>query len=454
MAIRITKSLVESLGSSGSIGTILWDCDLRGFGVRPNKNGSVTYLVQYRLGGRGNRSRRIAIGHHGSPWTTAEARAEARRLLGLVATGTDPAAVADNPAPDIYSVATAAEDFSRLYLRTHWQRTHRDAERVMETMVVPAIGDRDVRSVSRRDINAILDQFVDRPARLKYCHSVIRKFFYWLLDREAIDKSPLAGAKAPRAVPARARVLSPREVWAIWQASLDMPYPFGPFTRILLATAQRRSEVAGMDWQELSDPDEHGSFWCIPGSRMKMGLDHLVPLSPLLVSELRTLSNHRSGLLFSTTGVTPISGFSKARNQLHAAAEAKLGEPIPHFRWHDLRRTASTGMQTCGVLVEVTERVMAHVSGKVSGVAAVYNLYDYLDEKEYALNCWGACLSWIANQPDPLRLPTMWKSSWLLANSVIPRGAAADSGTDWRAAASLPAGSQSSDDSNPEPVAL
>jgi hypothetical protein len=175
MGVRITKTLLDELAEIAKVGTIVSDSELRGFGVRRNKNGSATYVVQYRMGGRGSKSRRITLGHHGSPWTSAEARAEARRLLGLVATGVDPAITQSEPQSD-YTVAAAASDFSRLYLRPNWPRSYRDAEHVMENVVVPAIGIKHVTDVSRRDVNAILDKLVGRPARLKFCHSEVARF--------------------------------------------------------------------------------------------------------------------------------------------------------------------------------------------------------------------------------------------------------------------------------------
>ncbi len=418
MAKRINKSLVDELAAGEADGSIRWDCDLRGFGVRRNKNGTITYLVQYRLGGRTGRTRRITIGRHGSPWTPAEARTEARRLLGIVATGQDPAAYRDAQDEKELTVAEAADAFFRLYLIPNWPRSYADAKRVLDKFLVPNLGNERITDISRRHFYNLLDNISDRPAHRKYCHSVFRKFSNWLADQEFIPVSPLHGAAAPKAVPPRNRVLSPRETWAIWNASSEMGFPFGPLTRMLLITAQRRSEVAGIRWEELTDWQGARACWHIPGARMKMARDQLVPLSTMMVEELRTIEPRQTGLILSTTGTTPPSGFSKARNRLHSLAEAKLGQQINHFRWHDFRRTASTGMQACGVPVEVTERVLAHRSGTVSGVAAVYNLHDYQKEKRDALNNWAACLEWLSHQKNVSDVPDSWTSVWLLVNGA------------------------------------
>ena len=71
-------------------GEIVWDTAVTGFAARRQKSDAVSYLVKYRATGR--RQRWHTIGRHGSPWTPESARAEARRILGEVVSGADPAA--------------------------------------------------------------------------------------------------------------------------------------------------------------------------------------------------------------------------------------------------------------------------------------------------------------------------------------------------------------------------
>src|SRR5512144_8283 len=86
---KISKTAVDALKPEN----VLWDTVVRGFGVRCRQGGTRTYIVQYRAGsGRGATLRKYTIGKHGSPYTPDTARKEARRVLGLVASGADPAA--------------------------------------------------------------------------------------------------------------------------------------------------------------------------------------------------------------------------------------------------------------------------------------------------------------------------------------------------------------------------
>jgi hypothetical protein len=89
---KITKRAVDGLATNSDAEITLWDVELKGFGLRARASGAKTYILHYRAGtGRGAPLRKLTIGKHGSPWTPDRARTEAKRLLGLVASGRDPA---------------------------------------------------------------------------------------------------------------------------------------------------------------------------------------------------------------------------------------------------------------------------------------------------------------------------------------------------------------------------
>lgn len=83
---RIGLKEVRSLGP----GEIIWDTAVPGFGARRQRGEAISYVLKYRTAG--GRQRWHTIGRHGAPWTPDQARDEARRLLGEVVRGEDPAA--------------------------------------------------------------------------------------------------------------------------------------------------------------------------------------------------------------------------------------------------------------------------------------------------------------------------------------------------------------------------
>jgi integrase-like protein/Arm domain-containing DNA-binding protein len=94
MRAKITKRSVDALRpTEDGREKVLWDAEPKGFGARVQRGSVKSYILHYRIGaGRGAPLRKLTIGKHGSPWTPETARAEAKRLLAIVAQGKDPAA--------------------------------------------------------------------------------------------------------------------------------------------------------------------------------------------------------------------------------------------------------------------------------------------------------------------------------------------------------------------------
>jgi integrase len=214
----------------------------------------------------------------------------------------------------------------------------------------------------------------------------------------------------PPVVASRDRVLSDEELALAFRAAQSMPYPFGPMFELLFTTGQRRDEVAGLNWSEL---DRETGLWTLPRERTKNGEASLVPLNALAIAALDRAAGGgldaspdwpRKGLVFTTTGRSPVSGYSSAKAKLDARmmqiakddAQGGSGEPldaIKPWRVHDARRTLATGLQRLGVRFEVTEAVLNHVSGSRSGIAGVYQRHGWGPEKRAALDAWGAHLA-------------------------------------------------------------
>jgi integrase len=126
-----------------------------------------------------------------------------------------------------------------------------------------------------------------------------------------------------------------------------------------------------MRWSEI-DAD----LWTIPKERYKSGRANAVPLSEPAHRVLRTIAR-RGEFVFTTTGRTPISGFSKAKAIIDQASG------VTGWRFHDLRRTARSLMSRAGVPSNIAERVLGHA---IHGVAGVYDRHPYLEEKRKALD--------------------------------------------------------------------
>lgn len=399
--LSITTRTIEAAKPHPQKDVYTWDTGLRGFGLRVTPRGVKSYVLQYRV--NGGPSRRKTIGVHGSPWTTHTARKEAERLLTIVRQGVDPVEEQREAKRKEKALNFSAycDQFVELYLQPNWPDTWPEAMRTLENVVKPRWGKRSLMSLKRADMVKLMDDYSDRPGRKKYVHSLLRKLFNWAVDREDIEISPLAGMKAPKPAASRRRVLGQEEVICLWKACERVGWPWGPYVRMLILTMQRRQEVAEMDWSEI---DLEAKTWTLPAERAKNDEAHIVPLTVLAVDQLEALGPKESGLVFTTTGKTAVSGFSKAKRTLDEEMTAIMSDrrekregnqgvkPIPEWRLHDLRRTGATNLQALGIPIEITEAVLNHISGTRAGVAGIYNRYKYEPEKRTALQAWDEML--------------------------------------------------------------
>lgn len=256
-----------------------------------------------------------------------------------------------------------------------------DQKRRLELHVLPKWRDRKLLDIRRGDVRALVDDIegVILPNRVL---AVIRTVFRYALSRDWIEFSPAEGIGKPKAERARDRVLSMSELARIWSVTALLGYPFGSFVRVLILTAQRRSEVASIRWRDI---DLERRIWTIPAAFTKGGRGQMVPLSPQVAAILAS-SPRLGDYVFTTDGETYIRCFSKLKIRVDKllAVESEFNG----WRLHDLRRSAATHMVRLGVLEEVVARILNHARQGVT--ARVYALHSYANEKRVALESWAA----------------------------------------------------------------
>ncbi|MET4802568.1 tyrosine-type recombinase/integrase [Bradyrhizobium sp. LB11.1] len=276
-------------------------------------------------------------------------------------------------------------------------------ERIIETDIKPHWKHvTDIRTIDDRDVKTLIDKLPSGAQRNAF--ALLSTFFRWKPVIRFIGKNVIELADAPPKPQSRDRVLSHDEIKAVWNAATACDYPFGALVKLLLLTGQRRDEIANLKWSELSETFDTITF---EGSRTKNGRAHIVPLPQLATTIIKALAERprvaispgkMSDYVFTTIGTTPFSGFSNGK----IALEKHCDPALPDWHLHDLRRTVSTELAKLRVTQEVTEAILNHKSGKVSGVAAIYNRYEYADEKREALNLWADRLQQIViDRPRP-----------------------------------------------------
>jgi integrase len=371
MRQKLSPKLIEHLKSPGPKRMDVWDTVLQCFGLRISPTGRKAWFVVVRLDGR---QKRVTIGTYPAI-SLAEARNEARKIIRDAQLG----GFSDSKRRPCLTLSGAVPLFIELYAKPK-NRGWKESERLLGKF--QSIFTRPLVDITRADIVRVLDEIIasGTPYRANRALAALKKLMSWSLDRGMIDVNPIAGLNPPHKERSRERTLSDVELTALLRAAESEGYPFGDAFKMLVLTGQRRSEVAEMKWSEIAF---HEHVWTIPAERSKNGQCHEVPLSPAARDLLQSLPRFiASDYVFTSTGRSPVSGFGRVKHRLDHA----LG--IRDWRVHDLRRTVASGMARLGVAPHVVEKVLNHKSGIISGVAAVYNRYAYVNEKRWALDAW------------------------------------------------------------------
>lgn len=177
MAVRLTKRIVDG-ATPKEKDAYIWDSSLKGFGLKVTPSGRKVYIVQYRLGGRKGRTRRVTIGAHGT-LTTEEARGAAKQALGQVSTGNDPAAEIDKVRVDS-SMSALLDKFDEQHIRVRLKpKSQEDYKRNIRLYIKPNLGHMLVHQVSRQDVARLHHSLKDKPYVGNRVLSVLSKFFNW-----------------------------------------------------------------------------------------------------------------------------------------------------------------------------------------------------------------------------------------------------------------------------------
>lgn len=381
-------------------------------------SGAASWAYRYRFQGR---ARKLTLGPF-PDLTLAAARDAAVNARASIAHGKDPgeakreerraaqeaakqaalakAKVAEEAAPSDL-VKAVANSFVKRYAKVKMRRrSWMEAQRILEHDVIPKWGKRRLSTISRADVNDLIDGIMDRnkPIMANRVLGTLKTMGRWAVERgiPGVDRNPFSDIRQPAPTSERDRVLDDRELAALLAAADAEPYPGGEMIKTLLLTAARRTEVAEMRWREI---DLDARTWTLPAARAKNGCEHVVPLCDDLIDLLRGLPRFAaSDFVFSSSGKNGLTKFDPLKKRLDQAMAAKLGvEAVEPWVLHDLRRTAATNFQKLGTRFEVAEAILNHVGGSRAGVAGIYFRHDWADEKRSALTAWAARLFKIAS---------------------------------------------------------
>lgn len=422
---RITdKTLQKPAPPTGQVE--LWDDLVPGFGLRIAAGGSRTFFVMKRLNGKLVRRTvgKVAAGLQPievrGELSLAAARAKARDMLIKLSDGVDPApkaaAVQAAETPRTFGQVAAAYFADPSKRGGAALRSRAELERKVRVDLA-TWAERPVAEITRADVRSIIAaKHAKSPIAANRLLALIHRILRWAVREDLIPANPAADLDKPAQEEERDRVLTLEELGRIWAGAEKLGTPYGQLIKMLILTAQRRTEVSGMLWAEIN-----GSAWRLPDSRAKRGKGHLVPLSPRALAVLETLPKIGDGKLVFTTGKraakkgekidpkaepAPVSGWSRVKDRLDrliAEAAAKEADEaldlerhaLPHWTLHDIRRSVAThlrdGEAMGGDRVDrlTVSKILNHAE---SGVTRLYDRYSADPEKKAALEAWAGVI--------------------------------------------------------------
>ncbi|WP_114943484.1 site-specific integrase [Microvirga calopogonii] len=387
---RLTKKVVDGIKPNGAEFTV-WDSDLTGFGVRVRSNGAMSYVVVYRVGnGRKAPVKKLTIGTVGK-LTPDEARGIAKKAIGSVAHGLDPAAEKAE-ARKCLTVSELADAFLTDHVRTKRKGTTAEGyEHALKAHVVPELGSTKADKLTRPAVAKLHLKLQDRPAMANYVLAVIGSMYGFAQRRgfvpegfnpaSRIEKYPEQGRERFLTSDELARlgdaIREAETIGIAWEVDESKPTAkhapkaenrrtvFGPYPvaalRLLLLTGCRLREVLHLKWEYVDF--ERGMIF-LPDS--KTGRKPVVLNAPAL-AVLASLPRAGAYVVLGDDPERPRHDLKK----IWAAVSRHAG--LAGVRIHDLRHTFASIGAGGGLGLPIVGKLLGHTQ------AATTARYAHLD---------------------------------------------------------------------------
>ncbi len=351
MRCKITKRTIDAIGR-GDADRFLWDTELKGFGLKVTPAGNKVYVLQYRKGGRGVPTRRVTIGRHGA-LTPDQARKEAIRLSGAIANGSDPAALraAEKTAP---TMAALVGRFLNEHVATKTrQRTAIEYRRLSESIIIPALGRKRARDVTRADISRLHHQQRATPYAANRTLAVMSKMFA-LAEKwgERPDGSNPCRHIEKYAELKRERMLSADEFGRLADALKGpgrSPYIVAA-VKLLVFTGARLSEILGLKWEWI---DFQRGEARLPDSKTGAKTLHLPAPALAVLADLPRVEGNPYVIVGNVAGARLVN-LEKPWRAIRRAAD------LDNVRLHDLRHAFASVAASSGMGLPIIGKMLGH----------------------------------------------------------------------------------------------
>ena len=361
----------------------VWDTLVSNLMVTVFPSGKKTWSVRYRSD---NKRVKMKLGDYPT-LGLSDARRKAKDVLVSVADGENPAYEKRRKVKGNSKKRQTLEinNLLDLYAQLHLSqlKTGYQAKTFLREFARD-FGNTNITDFTKQDFVGLLNEIMaagnGTKANRVFTH--VKTFFGWAIGQGFLEYSPCLHVKKPFKEKSRERFLSDQEIKWFWQATGEELEPFGHMARLLLLTGQRLSEVCRMTEGELLGQDH----WHLSSQRTKNETQHDIFLSDMAQDIVWRDERVAGSYLFSTTGYSPVQSYHKPVKRFRSRMNDLAGADLPHWSFHDLRRTCETGMAMLGTAQPIIDRCTNHLTGR--GMSRIYNQYQYKQEKTEAWQRW------------------------------------------------------------------
>lgn len=360
-----------------------------GLAIRLSEKGRKSFVYRYRYG---KDVKRITIVVYPT-MKIAEARKKVKEIEGMLSTGLDPLEERKRrkSAPRPLTIRSLANLFIEKHLPNLKDSTQKSYLSRIENVIVAEIGNIYVKDLNRTDIISFLED-IDAPIQSNRVRAILSSMMSFALNRGLIEYNPVQGIRPLSAENQRNRVYTNSELKILWGKFEEASEPFRSLFKMLLICGQRGGETRIAKWEHINQ----NNIWHIPPENTKAGREQNLSLPEfaiVILEELKSVTGHTDYIFASPREENePISWLQNASKRVRDNCN------VNDFRLHDLRRTLASNLARLGFERTVIGKILNHkgLAGD-SMVTAVYDRYDYLDEKKAALEAWSNELQSILN---------------------------------------------------------
>lgn len=353
--LKLTKTAVDNIALPENGDAWVWDKELEGFGVRVQASGRKTYVVRYRVRDEKRTQRKQTIGRC-SDMPPEKARELARKVFAQVAEGQDPLKTRRQIEND-----PTVTQLKERYMKEHAEpfkkpRSAELDEKNWRLHILPSLGSKKVRSVTKADILGLHGSLSLKPATANQCLALLSKAFNLAEDWEYRDRHTNPCHKVKKyVIKERELILSQDEIYRLNATMADLvassaiTKEMALLVRLLMLTGCRLREImhARMDWVDLDR-----SLLLLPDSKVGQ---RKIPLSPAAVELIESMPADQEWLIPGKVKGEPLITPYKAWSRI----KKKAGLP-KELRMHDLRHTVGSLGHMSGLSQKQIQLLLGH----------------------------------------------------------------------------------------------